>query len=359
MNNLQPFETPKSDFEEWCLGWKSTGTRFLSSEELLTLLRETNRLATLKSIYVVVMLLWCFGPALGVSIASAFGFNVPMFIYGAAPIGMMIGGIFLLLVSDISKRYKGRRADLKGAVVKRFIGRISQLNPIDFPSCFPLPSDSNEDKNEGWLEVLPNSQWIYSINGTRPPKPLHAPILKIAASQVNSVSPASQNNASSESFTFDRVTASRPLSFAEKEELTRHSQLIWRPHVFHALSLNLITALLVWALWKPGAPIEGHAITLGWSALVLYFNGRLLQGFRLSLRLLRDKKAGQVMITRPTSEFDIIPQPIGEKFPTAKQMTLELSARQWEILPHSKLIWTADGNPASWRKIEIQKSILQ
>jgi hypothetical protein len=71
-------------------------------------------------------------------------------------------------------------------------------------------------------------------------------------------------------------------------------------------------------------------------------NWTLWRTFSLSRKIARDVDNGQVALLRPPlKQAEVVGEPASE-----------LRAALWEVLPESGLIWTADGVPASWRKIK-------
>lgn len=335
---MQAFEIQNTAQEEWCLGWKLTGTRPLTAAELDDLQRESNRLRRA---------IWGFGCGCPILFFAPFFIFAILYDMGRsnpaaaewAAAGLLIALLpsawTMLRANDANNQNRGRPDDLRAGIVKRFAGSPENSEQPDLLAN----QDANSSLNESpWIEVLPHSQQIFSINGTRPKKWIAAPIALLASMPENASSAAYWHGAGGG----DDVTL-RSLSHAEKEEVLKHSRTIWRRPFVGAIIFDVWIGLPVVLHWTTGAPIRMEPMAYFLIAMALWSNWTLWRSFALSRNLVRDGESGQAALFRP---------PLKQENLTADAPS-ELRAALWEVLPHSGMIWTADGRPSAWRKAKM------
>lgn len=341
---LKPALAQPDQAEEWCLGWKLESTRPLLPTEVGDLQLENNRLLRKQ---------W------GLGCGCPLVFFAPLFLFvatqnvmkqnaqaaewaaGALVLLLLPSAWMLLKANDSRERLRGRHGDLKNGIVKRFSGLATDF---ERPDILLNRSNAATETPSCWIEVLPVSQQLFSINGVRTKKEVVAPIAFLAATPQSASSAAYWHQAGG-----GHDVTLRPLSADEKAELQRHSRLIVRRPFWGAVFLNCWVGLPIFVHWTMNEPLKIEPMGYFLIAMAMLANFSLWRTYNVARHLKQDAEAGEVALLRPPLKIDSSPPESGD--------ASELRAALWEILPFSGLIWTADGKPSSWRKVQDTQSL--
>ncbi|WP_136256615.1 hypothetical protein [Metallibacterium scheffleri] len=239
---------------------------------------------------------------------------------------LLVCGIYILPAfaflsfRDIKKQRKLLRLDLEIGVVERF----EALS--DSPSRIPKKASLCESALES-IEVLPGSRFILKANNRVPPK-------RIAAEITETAPPTSNIETSKQPTTVRRTSVLRSFTMEELSEITATAQRLKRNIRirFFFIAWFILVLMNVTSGMSHGplrsVPTDIREIILLIATVIaadaIYKFYRL---FRVARLLTQDLRDGHLIV-------------VAEHAPPF---------HTFEVLRHSKLIWSASAQPALWR----------
>lgn len=323
------------DTMDWCLGLPQTACVPLSTEEILTLRRERRRLLVWGWVLLLLfpfcllgalLVLVALSPlALSKSVTMAVAFTV----FLVAALVLATGKQFLTRAHTNAKNQRqGEKRIFAGVVPEELRGDPSLRRLLQDGYLQPLTE-------EQVFEVLAPSGRLWQVNAqpvrrwmtldistaTNPPENAH-----IAAQWLEPIGEVDGQQV---------LGGQRELSAAEGEELRRIAGRLQRTPLVPALLLSLWSLLAVgFAVYKWVLPTD--LPFYGLLGVTLLADAALLHGVLKARRLHRDLAEGFVFILQGSE--------------TPEQDPDDEKNRLIEVLSVSHVVWTVDGQPATWRR---------
>lgn len=307
----------------WCMGLRSVGTRGLDADEMNYLRSETQRF---RNQYWLPGALLVASPTSLVLGLLAFAESHTTRIAEVAGVILLVCSIYIfpafafLSFRDIKKLRKLLRLDLEIGLVERF------------EALSNTPSDIHEKASlcEGALEsidVLPGSMFILKANNRIPPK-------RIAAEITETASPTTNIETKKHPASARRTLVLRSFTLEELSEITATVQRLKKNTRvrFFFIAAFMFALIRVTSGISRGSlrstPTDIREIILLIITIIaantIYKFYRLLRVARLLTKDLRDGHL--IAVAEHAAPF-----------------------HTFEVLRHSKLIWSASAQPASWR----------
>ena len=320
-------EEPVARRVRWCKGLRSVGVRRLEAAEMDYLRSETRKFGHR----------YWLPAALGVAAPTSIALALVAFSYGSsAPVltalgvTLLISGIYILPTvallgfRDIKKLRKLLRLDLDIGLVERFEA-VSDSQPGS-PEQTPELGSKLES-----MEVLPGSMSVLKMNGVIPPKRLAVEITETAppSSATRTLKPAASAG---------RTFARRRLTADEQVELAATVQRLKKSVWITCIVIAIFVPAMLHELFGIShgvlstEPLTLHALNLFVLVAAASAIYRLYRLFRNSRLLTKDlHEAELVSVAEHTAPFET-----------------------FEVLRHSKLIWSKAAQPSLWRHSRAQ-----
>jgi len=336
----------------WALGLPLESTRRLTDQELGALRNAVKhyRLNTFL-LWLAYSLAW----AAVIFIASRVDPNnsVAQSVLSAMAIPLFIIGLptIILLTKDWLRRVRLLAGDVKNGHIHRFTGPITDDSADD--PAYPKLAQHRLIPINAIVDVLAASGRIWNINGVTLRQWIEVYVADVAA--VPQIGDTTIQWLPTPDTSENTRVGKRRLTDAEKEELTHHARHSWTPY------LSWVIGFSIW-LSMPIAMIimQGHLdqplyyvqmaivsiLTLG--AYVLLFDG-----LSTARRFGRDRDEGELAVLEVKNvQGQMVNDEIAgdqwDGYPMA--MATDAGVHRREILSHTSLLWSTDGQPAAWRK---------
>lgn len=307
----------------WCMGLRSVGTRGLDADEMNYLRWETQRF---RNQYWLPVALLVASPTSLVLGLLAFAEGNATLIAEAAGVIMLACGIYIfpafafLSFRDIKKLRKLLRLDLEIGLVERF-EVLSDTAP-----CIPQKASLCEGALES-IEVLPGSLFILRVNNRTPPKRIAAEITETAPPTTNIESKTNLTSVRS-------LPAIRSFTMEELSEITetvRRLKKSSRLRTFFVAWFMLVLMYVSSGISR--GPLRSEPADIRDMLLLIFIiiaSDAIYKLYRLFgvVRLLtHDLRDGHlIVVAEHAAPF-----------------------RTFEVLRHSRLIWSTSAQPAPWR----------
>jgi hypothetical protein len=256
---------------------------------------------------------------------------------------VIFGAPFVLIeVVATVRRMRAYSRDLERGKLLRFGGTLSNFDSLaldrDLARLARKKVLSPEPGLEQDLVLLPDASELLYANGKWAPAHLKLAVASVASPPSDAVKLALPAELKTDR-TIELELGRRRLSGPELIELERHLQILRKPGLaFLLLTPLALSIVLVWserASSMPASFASAPFVLALWLLTAQAFWRRL----RLSARLRADKELGWVI----TVDHARSSHPYAFAEP-------ELPARGIESLQHSRLDWTVNRRPASWRR---------
>jgi hypothetical protein len=323
--------------QEWCAGLPLVNERQLTPEERDELtddaaMRSRSR-AILNWIYVGIIL--CI-PVVG-AVASLQNNVLPALVL----IALILLPLKIVLTRDRAKQAKSIVRDLKSGAVKCFSGTVETnlSDPIleELGLRLMLPTDGAPLT----IELLTPSGRLWTVQGERFRPWILSETVRVAElPESSSISKEWLRNVEELGDDLESLNL-RDLSEVEKTELRSLAMKSWRRFLILAIVLTTWFSISLGfevAGSHPNHPeltVEIQLYFLG--IITILTDAALVVTFAKSRRFVRDARRGIVFLVRV---FDHEGSPLS---PPIQKI--------YEILPHSRMVWSIDDGPAKWRRI--------
>jgi len=316
----------KSDVTRWCLGLPLAEKRQMTIFERAALMREAQSWGR-KS-----WLLWViYGALVILFLFFAISANPNAVITQSVLAGtcimlmMIVLPVCILVSRDWVRRSRGFRHSAVNGSMSRYEGEVPEEALID-PAYTELSKIvSVFPQAHCVIEVLAGSRALWTINAERVPAWITALEIEVAEVPIFTIS-----------------NGQRDLSLQEKEELLGHARIAWLQTFPLALGLSFWAGLQISGVILTG--FRGNFLSLlhpfVLAAAATSVDIVLVRGIIHSRRLNADRRGGVVSIWEDGGE--------SEEVLFEEDVEIEI-----EVLPHSKLLWTEQGIPAGWRKVQL------
>jgi hypothetical protein len=248
-------------------------------------------------------------------------------------IGLWAGGLLMLALrskdhAEVWPRLIATRGDLATGEVFVFRGNVEEGAP--YPAKVYRAGLVHDNTREQTIELLPGSGWVVSVNGDAVTE-----WITIMARETALVPDGVAEEATSDSGPFGDVevsVAQRGLTSSELDELRGTARRDFRRDILSALGTAWVSGLIAARVCRgfgpppPGVDVLGLSI-VGVVALLLV--GRAIWKRRFLMRV------DGVAVLRPKVAVADAPSVV-------------------ELLAGSRIVWTADGKPAPWRRVSSQ-----
>lgn len=310
----------------WLRGLPFAGDRPMTDDERATVERMMRRSRRNVLLYI---LLTPASIALFVLVLSYISAESPL-LYAIGVAIVSSPAVSILGIRDELKRSRGLRRDLRLGTISVF---VSAFEADDFYEV--LNDDGTYEAvtpQEQRIEILPGSERLWSVNQVRHAKwqvehrTAVAATPEYAASAADWVTPVDPGNPDAPHLNY------RDMSAAEKAEVARHIRRLRRRTVPVTLGVNVWLSMGVFAaIYEHRLPriFTFYLLAIG----VLVSDFLTINDWLLALRLRRDLRNRRIVIAR---------------MPLGPSGTAGLSEAV-EILPSSRMNWTARGQAAAWR----------
>jgi hypothetical protein len=344
--------SPEETSTAWCAGLPLVLQRPFTADEQESLRREA-RHVRLRGLGVVALFLTLVGLFAGVVIRTDPSMEAMQVVLAVWAILLLAAGlpVTLLMARDSFRRGKGLSGDLRSGIVLRFAGPFAPHAVIEDETRQSLRRARlvpDQPLSEWSLELLPISGRVWRVHG-QPVRPWIVaqtvevantpPFADIAAQWLE---PVAQDDGTT------LLAGQRELSRAERDELRRYSQRLWRRPLPVAVGLTLWLCMPIAVLIMEG---DLHSRSDGarfiWLAAVTAITDyHFISALLLSRKMRADERAGRVIIVRVADAAPPISLPdktegIGNQSGDGSEVA--------EVLPVSHRVWTESGRPAAWR----------
>lgn len=332
----------------WCAGLPESEIRPMTESEIIVLGSEVTgfyRKIAVVLCLIPVILLFC------VVIYQILPDNIQVVQNFLLAIAIMVIALIIPLeivfIRDCLVRSKGLKADLRSGEIRRFEGELKCIDPADETQKYLLIRSFLRPDIEALqeLELLSSTLRIHSVNGQ------HLRWWKAASVEQTAIRPEIANIASqwldpvSETSDGTLYAGKRELSVDELEELRKKQNGMWRKNTIPAVffSLWVLAAIIGWHY--SATPLSvGIRIRMIIFGIVALTNDIVFAINAISAhKVYQDRMLESVIIVRR-------PLSAEEKLPGT---TYNSDFREYEFLPISRLLWTEEGQPASWRKLRL------
>ncbi len=307
----------------WCMGLRSVGTRGLDADEIDYLRSEMRRF---RNKY------WLPGALLAVSPTSlvlglfAFAEGHATRITEVAGVILLVCGIYifpalaLLGFRDIRKLRKRLWLDLEIGLVERF-EVLSNTAPAIHKTA-SLCEGALES-----IDVLPGSMYILKANNKIPPKRFTAEITETAPATTN-IESKKKTTSSNRSFVLREFTKEELSEISASVKHLNKNARMWSFYIAWFMLVLMYVAFGMSHGPLRSAPADIRGIIL---LVLMIIAGdalyKLYRLFRVARLLAKDLRDGYLL----------------------EVVEHVAPSHTFEVLRHSKLIWSASAQPASWR----------
>ncbi len=322
--------------ERWIGPYRSIGEHWLPSAEVHELRRIARKYIAYGRLVLVAGFVLMFGWALCSLYALVF-YQHLWFEQRFLVFVWMVGGILSIIGTAwggyrLVRRGQEKRCEALVGVYERFVLTVDAESirqtfgiELDEVTETPRPGPTGSD---WYIDVYPISQRIRTVNGTIPTSYQKATIRTIAPARMVGMKdfPAALSAESGSSFL---PRCGRHLNVLERSELRSIVFRYFKRNVAPWLGGGLACGLLTWLgiAWMPDVvdTLAFGALIFTWTCFtaVVYRSYQFMRDLRSSfvIEMSSKDKAGEGQYDDPL-----------------------------EVLPHTRLVWTRDGQPASWRK---------
>ncbi len=335
---------PESNTISWCASLPASDNRPMSDNDIIAIRSEIKRyprrialaLLLIPILVLINIITFYFESAPN---QSDLTFSSPLFL------------VFIVFILPVEIRYigeclvhsRGLKADLKNGAILRFEGYLKSYNPLNETQSFLLKKSYLHPDFEAFqeIELLPTTLKIYRVNGQ------YVRQWKIAVIGQTAVTPEIADIAAQwlepvgEVGDEEIYAGKRQLSISELNELYAQQKQIWKKSIPTIVCLFFLS--LVGRDFDLSFTTSVRIRTAVLTIIVLGSFCELVSNVIRASKFYKDRKLESVIIIRHKITID----------ENVSGSIVEDQYKLFEFLPISRLLWTEEGHPASWRKLKL------
>lgn len=249
----------------------------------------------------VVVLIACFGP----------GFLLPL--------------ASIMMAEDARKRRKRLKRDLARGEVEAFVGEVKTIVSMDAALARLIRSHTLVPKRAHEVRILPESGYLFAIDGDYRRDFLKPDVLEIASASAPLLRAGDTTTPTPRAFM---------LNSEEKAELKERSAQLWRtPLPAIAAVAYAALGVVMWGTQGEEWLSRYKYLAIVWALIGAASFFKLFRRYFIAMRVGRDAEEGEA--------FEVYGKDTGGV------------SRRMVILKQSRLVWSVDDLPAEWRSKKV------